>query len=264
MRARPLGKSGILVSPLALGTVKFGRNQEVKYPAFEIPSDARCLELIDLAEARGINTIDTAPAYGESEDRIGRFLLGRRDRWIVCTKAGEDFQNGESRFDFSADGISSSIERSLCRLRTDRVDLLLLHSDGKVELDMNSDGTLDALLDVKRRGLARAVGVSAKSPQGALSALEALDAIMVTLHPQDRSFEEVIRTAQKKGVGVLVKKALASGRQPGALSFSLAMPGVSSVVVGTIDPAHLSENCDVADGLVAGKGSPSVDPQIPL
>ena len=70
---RPLGSTGLRVSPLGLGTVKLGRDQGVKYPnGFTIPDDAAARALLDQARALGINLIDTAPAYGVSEQRLGR------------------------------------------------------------------------------------------------------------------------------------------------------------------------------------------------
>ena len=72
MIKRPLGSTGIDVSVLGLGTVKIGRNQQVKYPTgFELPDDDTVIELFELAQSLGINFIDTAPAYGSSEQRLG-------------------------------------------------------------------------------------------------------------------------------------------------------------------------------------------------
>ena len=88
---RTLGQSGIHASCLGLGTVKFGRNQEVKYPkTFSIPSDKQLEGLLDEARELGINLLDTAPAYGSSEQRIGQILTDRSN-WILCTKVGEEF-----------------------------------------------------------------------------------------------------------------------------------------------------------------------------
>jgi len=87
---RALGKTGIDVSAIGLGTVKLGRNQQVKYPsAFEIPRDEHVVDLLALARSFGINLIDTAPAYGTSEARIGALLPGPREDWVLCTKVGE-------------------------------------------------------------------------------------------------------------------------------------------------------------------------------
>ena len=82
MDLRTLGKTGLKISPLGLGTVKFGRNQGVKYPGgFEIPEEGDLASLVALAKDLGINLLDTAPAYGTSEERLGRLLKGQRQDW---------------------------------------------------------------------------------------------------------------------------------------------------------------------------------------
>ena len=87
---RPLGRTGLQVSALGLGTVKLGRNQDVKYPrAFELPDDRSAAALLDRARGLGINLLDTAPAYGSSEERLGGLLAGQREHWIICSKVGE-------------------------------------------------------------------------------------------------------------------------------------------------------------------------------
>src|SRR5690554_1331134 len=122
--------SDLEISALGLGTVKLGRNQGVKYPSgFELPSDEEVRHLLALAREQGIRLLDTAPAYGSSEERLGR-LLERRQDWVIATKVGEEFENGRSSFDFSAAHTRFSIERSLRRLRTDYLDIALIHSDG--------------------------------------------------------------------------------------------------------------------------------------
>ena len=81
---RELGSTGLQVSPLALGTVKLGRNTHVKYPAdFELPDDTGVVQLLEAAADCGINLIDTAPAYGASEERLGRLLPGDRQNWVI-------------------------------------------------------------------------------------------------------------------------------------------------------------------------------------
>ena len=100
---RPLGSTGFYVSPLGLGTVKLGRDQGVKYPnGFTIPDDQQALALINQARDLGINLLDTAPAYGISEERLGHLLQGQRDNWVIVSKVGEEFVEGESAYDFSA------------------------------------------------------------------------------------------------------------------------------------------------------------------
>src|SRR5690606_39506858 len=76
---RPLGNTGLQASPLGLGTVKIGRNQGVKYPSgFDLPDDGQVRDLLALARGLGINLLDTAPAYGTSEERLGPLPQGRR------------------------------------------------------------------------------------------------------------------------------------------------------------------------------------------
>src|SRR3990167_585300 len=97
MKLKPLGSTDIFVSPIGLGTVKFGRNQGVKYPAhFTLPSDKEITTLLHLCLELGINLLDTAPAYGTSEERIGKCLPTSRKDWVIITKAGETFENGNS------------------------------------------------------------------------------------------------------------------------------------------------------------------------
>jgi len=250
---RAIADTGIEVSVIGLGTVKFGRNQGVKYPhEFALPDEATLADLLALAREEGINLLDTAPAYGTSEERLGHLLAGQRDRWILSTKAGEMFEDGRSRFDFSLNAILTSVEESLRHLRTDYVDILLVHSDGRDLEIIEQDGVLEALLAVKRRGLTRAIGFSGKTVAGALAALEVVDVVMVTLNPASRDGWPVVEAAARRGKAVLVKKALDSGHAAlaggveDALKLSLTAPGVTSVVCGTINPVHLSQNAALA------------------
>jgi len=157
---------------------------------------------------------------------------------------GDIFEHGRSRYDFTPEHVRRSVERSLEHLRTDRLDIVLIHSDGRDRDILTRLGTLDALQALKRAGLVRAVGISHKSADGAACAIEAgCDVIMATLNPVEHSEADVIARAGRTGCGVLIKKALASGHAaPEALRFVAAQPGVSSIVVGTIDPEHLRQN----------------------
>lgn len=257
MQQRALGNTGLTVSCLGLGTVKFGRTQQVKYPgAFTLPDDDQVRDILDLALDLGITLLDTAPAYGTSEERLGRLLGPRRDRFCIVTKAGEEFSDGRSRFDFSPGAIRASVERSLARLRTDRLECVLLHSDGRDEWILRQSGAVDALEDLKSEGKVRTIGISAKSPQGLLCALDRCDVVMATLHPGYLDELDAIRAAQARGVGVLVKKALASGHLgsegvEASLRLCLSEAGVSSVVIGSITPAHIRQNAEIAHQVCA-------------
>ena len=250
---RRLGSTDIPVSCLGLGTVKLGRNQGVKYPkSFELPGDEQVIALLDQARELGINFLDTAPAYGSSEERLGQ-LLQDRANWIICSKVGEEFIDGESHFDFSGEHTRHSVERSLRRLRTDYLDLVLIHSSGEDLQILEQTDCLDTLLKLKDEGLIRAIGMSTKTVAGGQRAVALCDAVMVTFNPAATEEEPIIDLADAQGKGVIIKKALGSGHAaelPGgpeqALEFALGKKGVSSVIVGTINAAHLRGNAEVA------------------
>jgi aryl-alcohol dehydrogenase-like predicted oxidoreductase len=250
---RQLGSTGIDVSCLGLGTVKLGRNQGVKYPRhFDLPNDEQVIALLDQARGLGINFIDTAPAYGSSEERLGKLMQNRQD-WIICSKVGEEFKDGASHFDFSAQHTRHSVERSLRRLRTDYLDLVLIHSNGEDLGILEQTDCLETLLNLKDEGLIRAVGMSTKTAIGGKRALPLCDALMLTFNATTTAEEPVIDLARAQGKAILVKKAFDSGHatdQPGgpeqALGFVLTKPGVSSVIVGTINPEHLRSNAEIA------------------
>jgi len=258
MTLREIQGTGIRVSPLGLGTVKFGRNEQVKYPRpFDLPSDADIHRLLDVAREGGINFLDTAPAYGVSEERLGRILADRPgEDWVLGTKAGEEFVDGGSRFDFSPASVRASVERSLRRLGRDRLDLFLLHSNGDDEVILRESGVVEVLFRLREEGTIRAAGISTKTVDGGCLAFElGLDVVMASYSPWHRDEEPVLDAAAKAGRRVLVKKALGSGwlgnggtRSPRervreSLALSLAHPGVASIVVGTLNPENLRGNC---------------------
>ncbi len=257
---RPLGSSELLVSPLGLGTVKLGRDQGVKYPNdFRIPDDAEARQLLALARDLGINLIDTAPAYGNSEARLGPLLRGQREHWVIVSKVGEEFDAGQSRFDFSPAHTRFSVERSLTRLQTDYLDLVLVHSDGNDVAILQDSGVYEALAELKREGKIRAFGLSGKTVEGGLLALEQGDCAMVTYNLDEQGELPVLDYAEAHGKGILVKKALASGHaclDPGSdpvrASFELifAHPAVTSAIVGTINPEHLTHNVATAAAVI--------------
>ena len=253
---RPLGSTGLRVSPLGLGTVKLGRDQGVKYPQqFRIPDDAQALALLNQARDLGINLIDTAPAYGNSEQRLGPLLRGQRQHWVIVSKVGEEFDDGQSYFDFSPQHTRRSVERSLRRLETDHIDLLLVHSNGQDVDILQHSGIYETLAQLKQEGKIGGFGLSGKTVEGGLLALQQGDCAMVTYNLAELAEKPVLDYAASHGKAILIKKALASGHAcltPGAdpvrASFELifAHPGTSSAIIGTINPVHLAENVAVA------------------
>jgi len=247
---RELGNTALQTSALGLGTVKLGRNQGVKYPqGFELPDDREAAALLQQARDLGINLIDTAPAYGSSEERLGTLLRGQRKAWIICSKVGEEFQHGVSHYDFSPEHTRRSVERSLRRLGTDVIDIVLVHSDGNDMEIIQRWGTLEALAELKKAGLIRAFGMSSKTVAGGQAAARVCDVVMLTYNLAQREEAAVLDTCLELGTGALVKKALASGhlaqmKDPVQASMDLVFshPGTGAAIVGTITPAHLAAN----------------------
>lgn len=261
---RTIGETGIEVSAIGLGTVKLGRDQGVKYPEqFSIPDDRTASELLTTARSLGINLIDTAPAYGNSEQRLGALLHDQRDHWVICSKVGEEFENGESRYDFSPEHTKFSIERSLRYLNCDVIDLVLVHSDGSDLEIINSLGTLEALTDLKRAGKIRGFGMSTKSLSGGVAAAALCDALMVTYNLGQQEEIAILDECQRLGTSVLLKKVLASGHlaqdypDPVQASMNLIFqhPATTSAIIGTINPQHLSANVAAAQRAIAANSA---------
>ena len=253
---RLMGSTGIEVSVLGLGTVKLGRDQEVKYPSgFTIPNDNEVRDLLAFAKDLGINFIDTAPAYGNSEERLGQLMTNSND-WVIMTKVGEIFENGQSSFDFSAEHTRMSVERSLKRLKRDSLDMVLVHSNGDDMHIINNEGALEELDRLKQKGLIRSYGMSTKTVEGGMWVVENTDVVMATLNLSDDQDVGVIARAAELNKGVVIKKALQSGhadKSAGgggveqAFEYIFNHQGVSSVIVGTINSKHLKQNVDVVN-----------------
>jgi len=257
---RNLPGTDMQISALGLGTVKIGRNEQVKYPSvFTLPDDAVVRTLLSQARELGINLIDTAPAYGNSEERLGNLLENRLD-WVIVTKVGEEFAAGKSAFDFSARHTRASVERSLKRLGTDYLDLVLIHSDGNDEDILEHSECVEALQQCKKLGLIRAIGMSTKTVSGGLKAVAELDVVMLTYNLQQQD-QAVVTLAHTLGKGVLVKKGLMSGhlhsQHPDrdilreSMELILTTPGIQSMIAGTINPQHLAENVAIAKAVLA-------------
>ena len=239
------------ISKIGLGTVKFGRNQGLNYAeGFPLPGDDDVRALLDHAAALDVTLLDTAPAYGDSEAKIGRALRGARARWVISTKVGEYFEGGRSRFDFSAESTEASLANSLRQLQTDHLDLVLVHSTGEDRKIADETPVLEVLTRWRDRGDIGAIGMSTKTVEDTIALLPRLDAVMVTLNPAHTDEIPVIDAADAQDKIVLVKKALDSGALASAaggdpvgdaLRFSAAQPGVTSIVVGTLNPDHLTQ-----------------------
>jgi aryl-alcohol dehydrogenase-like predicted oxidoreductase len=239
------------VSPLGLGTVKFGRNQGLKYPGgggFPLPEDHHIEFLLDLALECGINLLDTAPAYGCAEERLGRLMGARRNKFFLVSKTGEEFWNGQSTYVFTAEHTRMSVERSLRRLNTDFLDCVLLHSSHDDLNVMENTSALETLSRLKEKGKIGSFGVSTHTVEGGKRAIDLSDCVMVTYNKSHTAACAVIEYAREKGRAVLVKKALNSGHISRSgdvaehIRFVVGRRGVTTLVFGSVNPDHIRAN----------------------
>ncbi|WP_418320854.1 aldo/keto reductase [Piscinibacter sakaiensis] len=149
MAYRRLGRSGLMVSPLCLGTMMFGGATE----------EAEAARILADAAEHGVNFIDTADAYnaGRSEEIVGRAIRGSREHWVLATKVAFPMGPGPNQRGLSRRWISEAVEHSLRRLGTDHIDIYYLH---KEEHDTPLAESVRAVGDLIRQGKVRHFGVS--------------------------------------------------------------------------------------------------------
>lgn len=218
MQYRTLGRTGVQVSTLALGTMNFG--------ALGRTTQAEATALVDAALEAGINTIDTADVYsaGESEEMVGRALAGRRDEVVLATKATLPMGSGDrNRRGGSRRWLVTALEDSLRRLDVDHVDLFQMH---RWDPTTSDEETLSALTDLQRAGKIRYFGSSTfpahRIVDAQWTAREHHLGRYVTEQPSysilQRGIEaHVLPTTEQHGLGVLVWSPLASGWLSGAV-----------------------------------------------
>lgn len=215
MHYRTLGRTGLSISALALGTVELGIAYGIPLPGEEgRPSDGEGIHILHAALDGGINYIDTARAYGESERVIGLALADRRERAVLATKArtqgpdGATFVGAALRAAMLAD-----LDESLRQLKTDWVDIWQIHNvDGA--LLAQADLVAEVFAEARQAGKVRWTGGSfygAALPQAALGA-DIFDVMQVTYSVLDqRLSDHFLPAAQAQGVGVVVRSVLLKG-----------------------------------------------------
>lgn len=204
MRYRTLGRTGLAVSELSFGAVEIGMDYGIAAAGdHQRPTDAEAERLLHRVLDLGINYIDTARAYGESEAVIGRVLAGRRKDFVLCTKVLPLE---------SAQELEASVAESLRQLRTDHVDILMIHSAPQTSIEQGA--TAEHLLRLKDRGWFRFLGASLYGEESALAAIEAgvFDCLQIAFSALDRRPEaRVIPAAQAAGVGLVARSIVLKG-----------------------------------------------------
>lgn len=265
MEYRQFGNTDMRVSILGFGGSEFG---------FHGVTQETATRLLNSAVDAGLNTIDTASAYLESEKLIGGAIGNRRKDFYLFTKCGAT--DGFTRSDWSRAGILSQIEQSLRNLQTDYLDLIQLHSCSAETLRQGE--AIAALQEARERGLARYIGYSGDG-HDALFAIEtgAFDTLQTSISIADQqSIDLLLPEARKRNMGVIAKRPVANaawrtGQRPEnpyyqpyydrlvvldydflksplreavatALRFTLSQPGVHTAIVGTTQPERWQEN----------------------
>jgi aryl-alcohol dehydrogenase-like predicted oxidoreductase len=266
MEKRRLGKTDMDVSVLGFGGSEIG---------YERASAETVAELLNSALDAGLNVIDTAECYYNSEELIGQAVGNRRREFYLFTKCGHP-HGMESGANWSKDSILESVTRSLQRLKTDRLDLLQLHSCSEAELRKGE--VIDALQTARDEGYTRYIGYSGDS-RAAHFAVEcgAFDTLQTSINVADQeAIDLALPLAREKQMGVIAKRPIANaawktGHRPidsyhheywerlrklsfdflrgdpnrsisMALRFTLSAPGVHTAIVGTKKPARWGEN----------------------
>ena len=267
MQLRRLGRTGLQVTPLGFGGAEIG---------FESAGQATVDRLLNAALDAGLNVVDTAECYMDSEELIGRAIAHRRASYHLFTKVGH--AAGLPHPEWSPALITASIERSLQRLRTDRLDLVQLHSCDLATL--RAGAVVEALTHARDAGKCRFIGYSGDG-EAARHAAESgiFDTIQTSLSIADqRNIDEVLPAARAKDLGVIAKRPIANAawrhgtRPPNpyhhvyydrlqelrydflagadaveiALRFTLGLSGVSTAIVGTANPARWAANATLA------------------
>jgi aryl-alcohol dehydrogenase-like predicted oxidoreductase len=273
MEKRSFGNTGIEVSVIGFGAAPIG------FLATEREKVARVLNtLLD----GGMNLIDTAAAYPGSEEAIGDTVGHRRDEFILVSKCGQAFEDlpGEA---WSAEVVSATVDRALRRLKTDYLDVMLLHTCGKDVLQKGD--ALGALVKAKEAGKIRFAGYAGDNEAaGYASGLPDISVLMASFNLVDQAnIDRVLPIASGRRLGVIAKRPIANSawkapeEQPGmyrdyaqpyherltamalmpdafevadwmelAIRFTLTIPGVHCGVIGTTNPDNARKNLAAA------------------
>jgi hypothetical protein len=268
MEKCPLGRTGLEVTVLGFG------GSEIGYEKATLKTVER---LLGSALDAGLNCIDTAECYLESEELIGQAVSDRRASFYLFSKCGHAL--GFDLPDWDASMLKQSIDRSLRRLRTDHLDLLQLHSCSREVLERGE--VIEVLERAREQGKTRFIGYSGDSLD-ALYAVEcgAFDTLQTSINIADQeALKLTLPRARERGMGIIAKRPIANAvwknrTRPGneyvvpywerlnklqyeflgdnlkdaisrALRFTLSVEGVGTAIVGTTKPERWRENAEL-------------------
>jgi aryl-alcohol dehydrogenase-like predicted oxidoreductase len=225
MKYRRLGKTGLQVSVIGVGTWQFGGEWGKEFEQGEVDA------ILSKAAELGINLIDTAECYGDhlAERLVSGAIHGRRERWILATKFGHRFTGPFQRDDvYEPAQVERQLHQSLRALRTDYIDLYQFHSGTDPMFDM--PGLWETLRGFVEAGAVRHLGISVSSKHASIyQANQASEVgaatIQVVYNRINRSAErEILPSCQRQDLGVLARVPLASGFLSGKYTKATRFP----------------------------------------
>ena len=269
---RTMGRTGLNATRMGYGAMELRgapRGRDV--------SPGQAERVLNTVLDSGINFIDTSIDYGTSEEFIGRSISHRRAEYLLASKCGCQVEAapataGRLPHVYTKENIVAGVEQSLRRMKTDYLDLVQVHG-GPSKAVLEEHDTVQTLLDLKRQGKVRFIGMSSTLPnlQDHI-AMGVFDAFQIPYSALEREHEEVISQAAKAGAGIIVRGGAARGApaddgQQGAtwdvwqraklddllngmtrmeflLRFTFSHPGLDTNIVGTINLEHLRQNLE--------------------
>ena len=274
---RKLGSTGLDVTVLGFGAMEL-RGPKSPIPKGRPVDPVQAETALNVALNHGINLIDTSIDYGESEGLIGRFVSHRRNEFILASKCGcnadtDAVEAGKApRHIYTRENIINGVELSLKRLNTDYLDLLQFHGSPPPEF---REEAVQALLDLKRDGKTRFIGVSDVLPTVAhFVDMRVFDAFQFPYSALDSAHESLITQLGQFGVGTLIRGGIARG-EPGhgladptlwgnwdlanldelldgmnrfefLLRYTISHPNLSTTIIGSMNPDHIRRNVTAA------------------
>jgi aryl-alcohol dehydrogenase-like predicted oxidoreductase len=272
---RTLGRTGLQVTQLGYGSMGL---RGPRTWGIRVVSDEGAERFLHAVLDAGVNFIDTAPDYGISEERIGRYISSRRGEFTLATKCGCVYTQHEDHLEidhhWKRDVIERNLAKSLQRMQTDHVDLLQFHG-GNAET-IEREGLIDLLIGFRSQGLIRYLGVSSKLPElEAYIELGVFDTFQIPYSCLAPEHDQLITRAAEAGGGIILRGGIAQGgpdaeiRRPQLnevwqrskldellpqgmsraqliLRYTLSHPHCHTTIVGTCNHEHLAENIAAA------------------
>ena len=289
MRKMTLGRTNYEVTQLGYGALEV-RGTSAEDARGRMPNEQRADNILNAVLDSGINFIDTAWCYGRSEEMMGRYIGKRRDEYILAAKTGHGRCSADNYASYTRKDMLDCLEESLRNLGTDHVDILQLHNPTPEDVEEN--GCIETLQEIKAKGLTRYIGVSSVLPHLEKHlATGAYDVFQIPYSALEPDHHDIITKISEAGGGTIIRGGVAKG-EPGLgagaagrihsgggkrwdafeetnldelrevgesrtaflLRFTMSHPHAHTIIVGTQNPDHLSENL-----AVAGKGPLSAD-----